>query len=73
MTRMTRTPRRTSSRSGQRPPTRTGAAAHRDWLRLVTTEGPWLAAPALASVYPQGIPPLDRERRLTLTEATAPL
>lgn len=73
MTRATRTPHRTASRSGQRPLARTGAAAHRDWLRLVTTEGPWLAAPALASVYPQGIPPLDRERRLTLTEAAAPL
>lgn len=67
------TPRRRSAQSRPRPAARTGAAAHRAWLTLVDTEGPFLAAPALATVYPQGMPALDDERRRVLVEAKAPL
>lgn len=56
----------------RRPPVRTGAAAHREWLTLVDTDGPFLAAPALARVYPQGIAALDSERRALLGDAKAP-
>lgn len=59
-------------RARQRPPVRTGAAAHREWLTLVDTDGPFLAAPALSRVYPQGIADLDSERRALLGDAKAP-
>jgi hypothetical protein len=35
---------------------------HRAWLELVETDGPFLAVPPLKRVWPQGIPPLDRDR-----------
>lgn len=63
---------RRAARADRRPQARTGAAAHREWLRLVDTDGPFLAAPALARVYPQGIPALDQERRTLLSDAKRP-
>lgn len=63
---------RRAARTDRRPQARTGAAAHREWLRLVDTDGPFLAAPALARVYPQGIPALDQERRTLLSDAKRP-
>jgi methylase of polypeptide subunit release factors len=38
------------------------AELHRAWLELVETDGPFLAIPPLKRVWPQGIPPLDRDR-----------
>jgi Eco57I restriction-modification methylase len=38
------------------------AELHRAWLELVETDGPFLAVPPLKRVWPQGIPPLDRDR-----------
>lgn len=36
---------------------------HRAWLELVDTDGPFLATPALKTVWPQGIPPIaDRAK-----------
>ncbi len=42
---------------------------HRDWLALVDTDGPFLSVPALRRVYPQGIPPMDADRRAVLVAA----
>ena len=36
---------------------------HRRWLELVTTDGPFLAVPALKRVWPQGMPALDPDAR----------
>lgn len=45
------------------------AERHREWLTLVDTEGPFLSVPALKRVYPQGIPPLDGDRRAVMVAA----
>ncbi|PAU69281.1 Methyltransferase domain-containing protein [Bifidobacterium italicum] len=45
-------------RTGQHVPTKTGAQAHRNWLALVDTAGPFLAVPELLRVWPQGMPSL---------------
>lgn len=42
---------------------------HRDWLELVDTDGPFLAAPALVGTWSQGMPPMDSSRRDSLTDA----
>lgn len=45
------------------------ADLHRQWLELVETEGPFLAAPALVGTWPQGMPPLTPSRRDALRDA----
>lgn len=40
--------------------------AHRAWLELVDTEGPFIALPVLAKAFPQGIPQVDPTRRQVL-------
>ena len=45
-----------------RPPSAT--EAHRRWLQLVDTEGPFLSIPALRRVWPQGMPALPEAARL---------
>ena len=42
---------------------------HRAWLELVDTDGPFLAVPALARVYPHGIPQPDPDAIAALREA----
>ena len=42
---------------------------HRAWLELVDTDGPFLAVPALARVYPHGIPQPDPDAVAALREA----
>ena len=49
--------------------TRSAGEQHRDWLALVDTDGPFLSVPALKAVYPQGIAPMDRDRRASLVAA----
>ena len=49
--------------------TRSAGDQHRDWLALVDTDGPFLSVPALRTVYPQGITPMDRDRRAALVAA----
>lgn len=49
-----------------RPPSAT--EAHRRWLQLVDTEGPFLSIPALRRVWPQGMPALPEAARLALTD-----
>lgn len=56
------------SASSRRRSTRP-ADLHRQWLELVETEGPFLAAPALVGTWPQGMPPLTPSRRDALRDA----
>lgn len=56
------------SASSRRRSTRL-ADLHRQWLELVETEGPFLAAPALVGTWPQGMPPLTPSRRDALRDA----
>lgn len=49
--------------------TRSAGDQHRDWLALVDTDGPFLSVPALRAVYPQGITPMERDRRAALVVA----
>ena len=46
--------------------------AHRSWLELVDTEGPFIALPVLTKAFSAGMPPLDAARRLTLKGAKRP-
>lgn len=48
---------------------RTGAEAHREWLELVDTDGPFLSVPALKRVWPQGMPAPDGDALAALKEA----
>ena len=50
-------------------PSRSVRDAHRAWLELVDTEGPFIALPVLTEAFPTGIPQLDPARRLALTAA----
>lgn len=43
--------------------------AHRAWLELVDTDGPFLAVPALKQVWPQGMPQISADALATLKEA----
>ncbi|GDY33656.1 Eco57I restriction-modification methylase domain-containing protein [Gandjariella thermophila] len=43
--------------------------AHRAWLELVDTDGPFLAVPALKRVWPQGMPQIPADALATLKEA----
>lgn len=45
-------------RSNQRMRSRSPEQMHREWLELVDTDGPFLAAPVLKRAWPQGMPPL---------------
>lgn len=44
---------------------------HREWLELVDTDGPFLAAPALVDTWAQGMPPLNAQKRDSLRDARA--
>ena len=44
---------------------------HREWLELVDTEGPFLAAPALVGTWAQGMPSLNAQKRDSLRDARA--
>lgn len=55
------------SRAKRRPAT--PSELHRQWLQLVDTEGPFLAVPPVKRVWPQGIPPLQDDRRAALAAA----
>lgn len=50
-------------------PSRSVRDAHRAWLELVETEGPFIALPVLTKAFPTAIPQLDPARRLALTAA----
>jgi methylase of polypeptide subunit release factors len=56
-----------SRRAAGRPPS--AGDLHRAWLELVDTDGPFLAVPALARVYGQGIPQPDADAVAALKEA----
>jgi hypothetical protein len=56
-----------ATRRRLRPPT--AGELHRAWLELVETDGPFLAIPPLKRVWPQGIAPLDTDRRDALRAA----
>lgn len=43
-------------RSNQRMRSRSPEQMHREWLELVDTDGPFLAAPVLKRAWPQGMP-----------------
>lgn len=43
--------------------------AHRAWLELVDTDGPFIALPVLTKAFSAGIPRLDPARRLALSAA----
>lgn len=45
-------------RSNQRMRSNSPEQMHREWLELVDTDGPFLAAPVLKRAWPQGMPPL---------------
>lgn len=53
----------------RRVPARTGREQHRGWLELVDADGPFLAVPPLARVWPQGMPPLAEPARQALMDA----
>ena len=55
----------------RRPAPPSASELHRRWLGLVTTDGPFLAVPALKRVWPQGMPALGGDRRALLTDARA--
>lgn len=59
------------SPAGKKPgrPSQSVRDAHRAWLELVDTEGPFIALPVLTKTFPTGIPQLDPARRLALTTA----
>jgi hypothetical protein len=42
---------------------RTGASVHNDWLTLVEPVGAFLTIPVLKRVFPNGIPPVERDTR----------
>ena len=44
-------------RSNHRMRSRSPEQMHREWLELVDTDGPFLAAPVLKRAWPQGMPP----------------
>lgn len=50
------------NRSGRRPSTT-------EWLELLATEGPFLAAPVVKEVWPGGLPALDKELVVRLRDA----
>jgi hypothetical protein len=45
------------------PPQRTVTSVHNDWLTLVEPVGAFLTIPVLKRVFPNGIPPVDRDTR----------
>ena len=55
----------------RRPAPPSASELHRRWLALVSTDGPFLAVPALKRVWPQGMPALDGDRRSLLSDARA--
>lgn len=48
--------RRTNAKRGRRNSQLSAAQLHRNWLQLVSTDGPFLAVPPLKRVWPQGMP-----------------
>lgn len=50
-----------------RPPS--PAEAHRRWLQLLDTDGPFLSIPTLRRVWPQGIPTLGEAPKAALAQA----
>ncbi|WP_199176283.1 DNA methyltransferase [Actinomyces qiguomingii] len=69
-TRGGRTSRRSAGRGGgSRRGARSAAQMHRDWLELVDTEGPFLSVPVMTRLYPQGVPPLEDDRKEVLRRA----
>lgn len=49
---------RKRTNTSRRPAARSAVQLHRDWLQLVSTDGPFLAAPPLKRAMPQGVPAL---------------
>lgn len=49
--------------------TRSVREAHRAWLELVDTEGPFIALPVLTKAFGSGIPHLEAGKKLALTAA----
>ena len=47
-----------NKQNNQRAKNKSPEQMHRDWLELVDTDGPFLAAPVLKRAWPQGMPPL---------------
>lgn len=53
-------------RSNQRMRSNSPEQMHREWLELVDTDGPFLAAPVLKRAWPQGMPllkTLEKDRK----------
>ncbi|MGI8682437.1 MAG: hypothetical protein ACR2JO_10005, partial [Mycobacteriales bacterium] len=42
-----------------------------EWLELLATDGPFLAAPVVTDVWPSGLPALDKQRVARLREASS--
>ncbi|MCA0438744.1 MAG: SAM-dependent DNA methyltransferase [Actinobacteria bacterium] len=57
------------ARGAGAPPSRSAAEQHRAWLRLVDTDGPFLAVPPLKRRWSTGVPLLARERNDALRAA----
>jgi hypothetical protein len=56
----------------RRKKTISGAELHRSWIELVDTEGPFLAIAPLRRIWPNGMPQLSEEAKVTLHDARKP-